>query len=91
MVLMENGCLLKVESIAECSKGSILQYFWPALSDNRYWMPILVFFFSGHLEQVLQYNLFPWTPPWTWENTHYFYVNMLTSISPEFPISLQKV
>ena len=25
---------MKVESIAECSKGSILQYFLPALSDN---------------------------------------------------------
>ena len=26
-ILMTNGCLMKVESIAECSKGSILQYF----------------------------------------------------------------
>ena len=26
-VLMANGSLMKVESIAECSKGSILQYF----------------------------------------------------------------
>ena len=25
--LNENGCLMKVKSIAECSKGSILQYF----------------------------------------------------------------
>ena len=31
-----NGSLMKVESIAECSKGSILQYFRPALSDNGY-------------------------------------------------------
>ena len=31
---MTNGGLMKVESIAECSKESILQYFWPALSDN---------------------------------------------------------
>ena len=30
---------MKVESIAECS--SILQYFWPALSDNNSWKPIL--------------------------------------------------
>ena len=35
-VLMENGSLMEVESIAECSPWSILQYFWPALSDNRY-------------------------------------------------------
>ena len=31
---MTTGCLMKVKSIAECSKGSIHQYFWPALSDN---------------------------------------------------------
>ena len=43
MILMTNGSLMKVKSIAECSKGSILQYFWPALSDNRSWKPILVF------------------------------------------------
>ena len=35
-VLMENGSLMQVKSIAECSKGSILQYFWPALSYNWY-------------------------------------------------------
>ena len=35
-VLMEYGSLMKVESIAECSKGSILQYFWQAFSDNGY-------------------------------------------------------
>ena len=35
-VLMENGSLMKVESIAECSPWSTLQYFRPALSDNPY-------------------------------------------------------
>ena len=35
-VLMENGCLMMVKSIAECSPWSILQYFRPALSDNQY-------------------------------------------------------
>ena len=35
-ILMENSSHIKVESIAEC----ILQYFWPALSHNRYWKPI---------------------------------------------------
>ena len=52
---MTNGSLMKVESIAECSPWSILQYFWPALSDNRSWKPILVFFLSGRLRQVLLY------------------------------------
>ena len=42
-ILMTNGSLIKVKSIAECSPWSILQYFWPALSDTRSWKPILVF------------------------------------------------
>ena len=33
---------------------SILQYFWPELSNNRSWKPIGVFFLSGRLRQVLQ-------------------------------------
>ena len=28
---------MTVESIAECSPWSILQYFWPALSDDWSW------------------------------------------------------
>ena len=31
-ILMTNGSLMKVKSISD---WSILQYFWPALSDNR--------------------------------------------------------
>ena len=54
---MENGSLMRVKSIAEYSKGSILQYFWPALSYNRYWKQVLVFFLSGRLRQVLRYPL----------------------------------
>ena len=54
-IVMTNGSLMKVESIAECSPWSILQYFWPALSDNRSSKPILVFFLSDHLRQVLLY------------------------------------
>ena len=41
---------MKVKRIAECSPWSILQYFWPALSDN--WSCFL----SGCLRQVLLYN-----------------------------------
>ena len=41
---MANGSLMKVESNAECSPWSILQYFWPALSDNRSWKPIFDLF-----------------------------------------------
>ena len=32
LVLKTNYCLMQVKSIAECSKGSILQYFRPSFS-----------------------------------------------------------
>ena len=54
--MVANGSLMKVENIAECSPWSTLQYFWPALSDDRSWKQILVFFLSGRLRQVLLYR-----------------------------------
>ena len=57
---MENGSLMQVKSIAECSPWSILQYFWYALSDNRYWKPVLVFFLGDRLRQVLLYIKITW-------------------------------
>ena len=56
-ILMANGSLMKVESIAECSKGSILQYFWPALNNNRSWRPIFGLIESGRFKQVLLYPI----------------------------------
>ena len=53
---MANGSLMKVESIAECSPWSILQYVWPVLSDGWFWKPIFVFFLSCRLRQVLLYK-----------------------------------
>ena len=44
---------MKVESIAECSPWIILQYFWPAISDNWSWKPIIGLFKSGRFTQVL--------------------------------------
>ena len=46
---------MKVESIAECSSWSILQYFWPAISDNWSWKLIICLFESDHFTQVLLY------------------------------------
>ena len=46
---------MKVRSIAECSPWSILQYFWPALSDNWSWKPIFGLFESGCFTQILLY------------------------------------
>ena len=37
------------------SKSSILQYFWPALSDDLVWKPIFSLFVSGPFTQVLLY------------------------------------
>ena len=43
---------MKVENIAECSAWSILQYFWPAFSDNGLEKQILVCLLGGRLRQV---------------------------------------
>ena len=55
-ILMINGSLMKVKSIAECSPWSILQYFWPALSDSWSWKLIYGLFESGCFRQVLLYS-----------------------------------
>ena len=49
-ILKTNDSLMKVESIAECSPWSILQYFWPALSDNWSWKPNFGLFFEWPLK-----------------------------------------
>ena len=56
-ILMTKDSLMKVESIAECSPWSILQYFLPALSDNWSSNPICDIFESGRFTQVLLYFL----------------------------------
>ena len=52
---MTNTTLMKVKSIAECSSWSILQYCWPALSDNWYWKTIFGLFERVRFTQVLLY------------------------------------
>ena len=42
--------LMKVESIAECSLGAFCNTFWPALSDNWSWKPILGLLFEWPLK-----------------------------------------
>ena len=48
--------IMKVKCFAECSKGSILQYFWPALSDNWSWKPIFDLFESAILVEAIMRN-----------------------------------
>ena len=45
--------LMQVKSIAEYSKGSILQYFRPSLSYHLLLRPLFYLFLSGRLRQVL--------------------------------------
>ena len=46
---------MQVKSIAECSIGSILQYFQPSFSYNLPLRPLFCQFLSAHLRQVLLY------------------------------------
>ena len=56
-ILMRKGSLMQIKSIAECSPleqnappQSILQYFWPALSDNWSWKLIFGLLFEWPLK-----------------------------------------
>ena len=51
-ILMTNVSIMQVKSIAECFQGSILQYFWPALSDDWSWKPIFGQFESGRFTVI---------------------------------------
>ena len=53
MVFKSDYCLMQVKSIAECSKGSILQYFRPSLSYHLSLRSLFCVRLSGRLRQVL--------------------------------------
>ena len=55
LVLKTNYCLMQDKSIAECSKGSIQQYFRPSLSYHLSLRSLFCLFLSGCLTQVLLY------------------------------------
>ena len=46
---------MQIKSIAECSNGSILQYFWPSLSYHLPLRHLFCLFLSGRLRPVLLY------------------------------------
>ena len=78
---MTNGSLMQVKSIAECSPLSILQYFWPALSNNWSWKPIFGLFESGCFTQVLLYV-------WNWHSRDLTFVSAAeNSLSTEVYVS----
>ena len=55
LVFNPNYPLMQVKSIAECSKGSILQYFRPSLSYHLSLRSLFCLFLSGRLRKVLLY------------------------------------
>ena len=46
-------CLMQVKSVAQCSNGSILQYFRPSLSYHYPLRSLFCLLLSGHLRRVL--------------------------------------
>ena len=56
LVFKNDYRLMQVKSIAECSKGSILQYFRPPLSYHLPLRPLLCLSLSDRLRQGLLYN-----------------------------------
>ena len=71
MVLMTPGSLMKVKIIAECSPWSILQYLWPALSDNCSWKPSFGRFTQVYLyvEKEKMYFTNKYILEWAFKNT----------------------
>ena len=55
LVFNTNYRLLLVKSIAECSKGSIMQYFRPSLSNHVSLRSLFCLILSGLFTQVLLY------------------------------------
>ena len=53
LVFKSNYRLMQAKSIAECSKGSILQYFRPSLSYQLLLISLFCLFWSVHFTQVL--------------------------------------
>ena len=56
LVFNNNYRFMQVKSIAECSKGSILHYFWPSLIYHLSLRPLFCLFLSGCLRKVLLYS-----------------------------------
>ena len=88
---------MQVKSIAECSKGSILQYFGPSFSYQLSLRSLFCLFLSGRFTQVLLYAI---STKISVAGLYYNCISILTSllivdisngsahISPEFCISL---
>ena len=61
LVFKTNYRLMQDKSIAECSKGSILQYFRPSFSYHVLLISLFCLFLRGHFTQVLLYACLPYS------------------------------
>ena len=82
---------MKVKSIAECSPWSILQYFWPALSDYWSWKPIFGLFESGCFTKVLLYSLLFFSQLWDLNKLSQFFDYMENSDDPDEMASIERI
>ena len=64
MVYKTDYPLMQVKSTAECSKGSILQYFWPPFNYQLSFKPLFCLFLSGRtvLQNNTQLSIIAWDP-----------------------------
>ena len=81
---------MQVKSIAEFSKGSILQYFQPALSNHLSLRSLFCLFLSGRFTQVLLYNRVNLLGFHFCEPQSFMEIKILTKIS-EFTVSKVKI
>ena len=89
---MTNGSLMKVESIAECSPWTILQYFWPFFCVLCFsWFCVCSLLPCGHLLGkgwplgccwwcLLYFCYFPWVRCGTWLYRFLIFAVFLTSL-----------
>ena len=75
---------MKVESIANCSPWSILQYFWPALSNIRYWKTIFCVLFEWPLKTG--FTVFKENYEYNADISSEFSLDMLLTVSSLFTI-----
>ena len=80
--------LMQVKSIAECSMGSILQYFRPSLSYHLSLRSLIGLFLSGRLRQVLLYFNQPCLFPFHFQTKYSPNANLYVTCSKDGHIKI---
>ena len=84
LVFKTDYLLMQVKSIAECSKGSILQYFQPSLSYHLSLKSFFCLFLSGRLRQTLLYMCLMGISKVLWHRKRYSckFIQVLSMTNP---------